>query len=321
MERRDLLVVDGRLGFDDGSDGVDGREVETLDLTGHLVFPGLVNAHDHLLLNALSPPEPIPVQESLYAWSDAFQPYFADPRFVAAKALPAELRAWHGGFKNLLAGTTVVAHHDPWCDAFDDPDFPVRVPRDHGWCHSLRYAGSYGPDVGTSFRATPPDRPWFIHLAEGTDDVAAGELSALAALSCLDARTVIVHGVGLTERDVDLVVARGAAVVWCPSSNLTTLGRTLAPAVVRRLFDAGRLALGTDSRFTGSRDLIEELKVARASSDLLPRELLALVTTHGADVLRLPDGGTGFFAIADGGGDPYEALLSASRESIVVARA
>lgn len=281
-----------------------------------------MNAHDHLTLNALPRPVEIPPQPNSYAWSEAFRPSFAHPGFVAARAVPEETRAWHGGLKNLLAGTTVVAHHDPWCAAFDDPAFPVRVPYDHGWCHSLRYAGDggYGPGVVESFRATPPDRPWFIHLAEGTDDVAAGELSTLDAMGCLDERTVIVHGVGLTERDVDLVLARGAAVVWCPSSNLAMLGRTLAPAVVRRLFDAGRLALGTDSRFTGSRDLLEELKVARASCDLLPRELLALVTTRGADVLRLPDDGTGFFAIADGGDDPHGALLAASRESIVVVR-
>lgn len=282
-----------------------------------------MNAHDHLTLNALPCPVEIPVQPNSYAWSEAFRPSFAHPAFVAARAIPEETRAWHGGLKNLLAGTTVVAHHDPWCAAFDDPDFPVRVPRDHGWCHSLRYAGEggYGPGVVESFRATPPHRPWFLHLAEGSDDVAAGELSALDALGCLDARTVIVHGVGLSERDVDLLLARGAGVVWCPTSNLRMLGRTLAPHVVRRLFDAGRLALGTDSRFTGSRDLLEELKVARASSDLSPRELLALVTVNGAGLLRMPDGPVGFFAVADGGGDPYEALLAASRESITVVRA
>ena len=98
------------------------------------------------------------------------------------------------------------------------------------------------------------------------------------------------------------------------------LGQTLAPPVVRRLFDAGRLALGTDSRFTGSRDLLEELKVARATSDLQPRELLALVTSYALDILRLEDG-SGVFALPDPGGDPYAALLAASRESIALVRA
>ena len=47
------------------------------DLRDHLVFPGLVNAHDHLHLNAIPPlaqENPFP---NSYAWMMAFQPYFA----------------------------------------------------------------------------------------------------------------------------------------------------------------------------------------------------------------------------------------------------
>src|SRR5262249_41594835 len=134
----------------------------------------------------------------------------------------------------------------------------------------------YGPPVVMSFAATPEQRPWIVHLAEGTDAVAAAELSRLDALGCLAANTVLVHGAGLSVADVERVVAGGAAVVWCPSSNLGMLGRTLNP---RRLFDAGRLALGSDSRLTGARDMLDELRVAAAHSDLAPRELLRLATS------------------------------------------
>jgi cytosine/adenosine deaminase-related metal-dependent hydrolase len=179
---------------------------------------------------------------------------------------------------------------------------------------------TYGPPVLQSFRATPSEEPWIIHLAEGTDDVAAAELSRLDALGCLAANTVIVHGVGLTEADTDLVVRRGAGVIWCPGSNLALLGRTLDP---RRLFIAGRLALGSDSRLSGTRDLLGELRLAAEHSDLTPRELLRLVTEDAARMLRIPLAGglaAGQYAdlliLHDQGGDPYQQLLAASRADL-----
>lgn len=258
-----------------------------IDLHDHLVFPGLVNAHDHLQANAIpSLPQSAPFANS-YAWIDAFQAHFDTPAVKAALAVPKRLRLRHGGLKNLLAGTTCVAHHDPWHPALDEADFPVALLRDFGW--SYTFAGpDYGPPVRPSFDATLPDRPWLIHLAEGTDEVARGELAQLAAMGCLAANTVLIHGVGLTDADIDRVIAQGAAVVWCPGSNHALLGRTLDP---RRLFAAGRLALGSDSRLSGERDLLEELRVVATRDELPTPDLLALATTHAARILRLPGHG------------------------------
>jgi cytosine/adenosine deaminase-related metal-dependent hydrolase len=82
------------------------------------------------------------------------------------------------------------------------------------------------------------------------------------------------------------VVEARAGVVWCPASNLTILGQTVAPRRLRALFGAGRLTLGTDSRLSGAPDLLEELRVAAAHSDFSARELLQLVTLHAGRLLR-----------------------------------
>ena len=290
----------------------------SLDLRDHLVFPGLLNAHEHLHVNAVPPlPRQQPFPNS-YAWIEAFQEHFRAPAVAAALQLPKALRLRHGALKNLLAGVTCVAHHAPWHAEMDAPDFPVTLLRGHGWAYALGWA--YGPPVQASFDATPPDAPWLIHLAEGTDAVAQAELAQLERLGCLDARTVLAHGVGLSEQDVAKVIACGAAVVWCPASNLTLLGRTLDP---RQLHAAGRLALGSDSRLSGARDLLEELCVAAVVGGLRSTELLAMATHQGADILRMPTRGrlapggpADLIIVADGGGAPADSLVGLSRADL-----
>jgi cytosine/adenosine deaminase-related metal-dependent hydrolase len=295
-----------------------------LDLHDHLVFAGLINAHDHLQLNnvpSLRHAEPF---ANSYDWIDAFEAHRSDPAVTAAVDVPAAARCWQGALKNLVCGATTVAHHDPWNVVFDDPGFPVEVLRDYGWSHSLwlgepRAGGAprYGPAVRTSFDDTPRDQPWIIHLAEGTDAVAAAELRQLDALGCLAANTVLVHGVGMSGADIDLVLERGTAVVWCPSSNIEMFGRTLDAHTVRRLFDAGRIAIGTDSRLTGSRDLLDELRVAAAHSDLTPAELLSLATSRGAEILRRAGhGGDCVIVRAGAGADAAGTLLETARSGV-----
>lgn len=254
-----------------------------VDARGHRIFPGLINGHEHLQVNT------VPVLRSgapfanSYAWIAAFQQHFQDAEVVAALQVPKDMRLRHGALKNLLAGTTFVVHHDPWHPVLDADDFPVTLLRDHGWSYALD-GPDFGPPVRESYLATPAEQPWMIHLAEGTDAVAAAELARLDALGCLGGNTVLVHGVGLCDADIDRVIARKAAVVWCPGSNRALLGRTLDP---RRLHDAGCLALGSDSRLSGRRDLLDELSEAATHGELSRTQLLSLVTTEAARIFRL----------------------------------
>jgi cytosine/adenosine deaminase-related metal-dependent hydrolase len=263
------------------------RRAFTVDLGGHMVFPGLVNAHDHLHVNAVPPLIAGAPFANSYAWIEAFEEHFRTPEVIASLQRPKRLRMRHGALKNLLAGTTCVVHHDPWHRALDEADFPVALLRDFGWSYALGGPG-YGPPVQASFQATPPGRPWIIHLAEGTDATAAAELSALDAMGCLAANSVLVHGVGMGDADIDRVIACGATVVWCPGSNRALLGRSLDP---RRLHQSNRLVLGSDSRLSGERDLLEEMRGVLSRGELDADGLLRLATVDGSRLLKLPQHG------------------------------
>src|SRR5207249_4741084 len=108
-----------------------------------------------------------------------------------------------------------------------DRSLRVRVVKRYGWAHSFALEnrpvgarGEPGGTVGKRYAATPPDVPFIVHLGEGVDAAAAGELSRIDALGCLRENTVIVHGVALTSDDWARVAAARASLVWCPASNI-----------------------------------------------------------------------------------------------------
>jgi cytosine/adenosine deaminase-related metal-dependent hydrolase len=292
---------------------------QVIDLDGAFIYPGLINAHDHLELNNFPRLKWRERHANAREWVADFQPRFnTDPALAAAMAPPQEDRLLIGGLKNLLAGVTTVAHHNPLHAPLRRASYPVRVVREYGWSHSLHIDGDEA--VASAYRLTPRDWPWIVHAAEGTDAEAAGELGRLDGLGCLGPNTVLVHGVGLTAAGrARLLEARGG-LVWCPASNEFTLGAT---AVVGELARAGRVALGSDSRLSGSPDLLHELQCAAATGQTSPAELFRMVTADAAALLRLPHAGR----LAPGGpadlmvvrplaADPYETLILAARRDV-----
>ena len=258
-----------------------------VDLGGDRLLPGLINAHDHLQLNALPRLKYRDRYASATEWIADIGPRLkVDPMFVADAAVPRDQRLLIGGVKNLLSGVTTVAHHDPGHESLLDERFPVRVLSRQGWSHSLAVDGEQA--VQRSFRRTPSHWPWIIHAAEGVDEAARTEFDHLDALGCLHANTVLVHGVALGQAQQRRMIAIGAALAWCPTSNLHLFDRT---PDIRMLFDARRVALGSDSRISAERDLLAELRVAGEVSALDDAALESLVTDRAAQVLRMPDRG------------------------------
>ncbi len=269
----------------DGLDVAPDKGDAVVDLDDSFVFPGLINAHDHLELNSQPRLKWRERYDNASEWFADFQPRFdTDPALAVTRADTLDDRVWIGGLKNLLSGVTTVCHHNPMHRILKRR-FPVRVVNEFGFSHSLQIDGEA---VAASHRKTPPGWPWMIHAAEGCDQAAAGELDTLDRLRCLTSNTVLIHGVAFCRTAADRVIDAGAGLVWCPSSNAFLFNRT---ADVRAFDDADRLALGSDSRLSGEGDLLDELKAAQATRQLSAEGLARTVTTGAARLLRLKAAG------------------------------
>lgn len=264
-----------------------------LDLTGLTLFPGHINAHDHLDF-ALFPRLGTGLYANATAWArDIYHPERSP--IAEQQRVPKAMRLLWGGLRNLLAGVTTVCHHNPYEPCFDD-DFPVRVVKNYGWAHSL----AFEEDVRGRFDATPPDATFLIHAAEGTDAASAQEIFELDRLGVLTDRTVLIHAVGVDERGWQLIRDRKASIITCPRSNAFTLGRTAAvPADVP-------VALGTDSPLTSEGDFLDEL------------QQYGPLRHDAAQVLRLT--ATSDYIATSGFGQPPELVVIRNRIHLITQR-
>jgi cytosine/adenosine deaminase-related metal-dependent hydrolase len=283
--RRSLRIVAGRI---ESVDAQPAPGETVVDLHGDRLLPGLINAHDHLQLNNYPRLRFRERYANASEWiHDIDSRRHSDPALLAGAAVPRAARLLQGGLKNLLSGVTTVAHHDPGYEPLHAADFPVNVVREYGWSHSLHIDGAAA--VAAACAATNANFPWIIHAGEGIDAAATQEFETLGALGCLRANTVIVHGIGFSRGQLERLARAGGALVWCPGSNDYLFGRG---APVEALAAQGCLALGSDSRLSGERDLLAELRVARELGPFDEKHLRALVTHDAARVLRLADRGS-----------------------------
>jgi cytosine/adenosine deaminase-related metal-dependent hydrolase len=286
----------------------------TLNLEGRLILPGLINAHDHLEFG-LFPRLGKGIYPDARSWAlDIYRPDASPLR--ERLQISKTTRLFWGGLKNLFSGVTTVCHHNRYEPEVFEHDFPVRVVKHYGWSHSFDFSNS----VQADYDATPAEAPFLIHLAEGTTERCRGEIHQLDRLGLLNSRTVLIHGVALSTDDWGLVRERCAKLIWCPSSNLFTLGTTLPLSAVRCGI---RVALGNDSSLTAAGDLLQEIRCAHHLG-LSAQEIYPLVTHSAAKVLKLGDGEgeirengvADLLVVRDTGGSPAQSLVSLSLDRI-----
>lgn len=170
------------------------------------------------------------------------------------------------------------------------------------------------------------DGPWRTRLQElgvwrdGWTPPGTGPADYLCDLGMLQAGSLAVHGVQLTDGELARLAAADVTLVTCPRSN-TWVG-VGAPPIARFAAAGVRLAVGTDSLASApDLNLFGELAAMRAlAPDLPARRLLHAATVAGAEALGLADvlgsleAGRRAHLVAvtipDGVADPEEALVT-----------
>ena len=120
-------------------------------------------------------------------------------------------------------------------------------------------------EVASLIRRHPETR-LMIHIAEEPKERSiikkrwgVSPLSVLQKTKLLGPKTVLIHGIYFTNKELSLIKKSGAAIVHCPSSNIATTGRT---ANLHRIVEMDiPFAIATDGLITaGSINVLEEAR-------------------------------------------------------------
>jgi hypothetical protein len=294
-----------------------------------LIFPGLIDAHNHPQYNVF---EHIPFGQLFthreewraHALNDQFEDQLQGIRDYPTTSAQvaniwklAEVRAMAAG-TTMIQGSNLYGHD---ADAFARPGMGINnVGRFPSHALSVTFPLAF-PDW--PFELASYWNRFNVHLSEGTNQDALDEFYVMVGAGMLDWRTSIIHGIPYGPTEWALMASAGAHLIWSPKSNWVLYGAT---ANVPQALDAGvNVALSVDWTASGSRDLLAELQFAQQInldqfSGALSAEFLARAVTRNAALAlgledrigRIAPGYQADLAVLPGNpAAPYDALLSA----------
>jgi len=272
-------------------------QAERVTLPGHLVTPGLVNAHTHASMTLLrGVGDDLPLQRWLEERIWPLEGRLMSPGFVFDGAVLACEEMLRGGitcFNDMYFFPEAVADAARALGmrvslgiiVVDFPSAYASGPSDY-LRKGLELRDRLGDEALTSFCLAPHapysvsddalrqvgilaselGLPIHIHLHETageiTDSVArygVRPIERLDALGLVGPDTIAVHAVHLSTGDLDRMARRGVSVAHCPHSNLK-LGSGVAPAA--EWLERGiNVAFGTDGSASNNRlDLLAEAR-------------------------------------------------------------
>jgi 5-methylthioadenosine/S-adenosylhomocysteine deaminase len=300
LERAQLVVTRGRIAalVPAGSDlPAEYAETPRIETRG-TIYPGLLDLHNHFVYNVLplwvaprqysnrsqwprAPGYASEVQLPVRALAERPSTAKAIVRYVEAKALIGGTTTGQGMRTRVNGGPRLFNGAMRNVEETKDPRLPeagTRVP--------TLYAN---PEGVRSFRAALDARnAYFYHLAEGSDLGARRTFTDLEDNDLLARSLVGIHCLGLNSSDLAQLAKAGAKGVWSPFSNLLLYGQTLDLHALRA--SGLRFSIGCDWTPTGSKNLLQELKVARwvasaQAADLTAEDLVRAVTCNPAAVV------------------------------------
>lgn len=284
---------------------------------GHVLIPGLVNAHTHAamtlfrgyaddlplerwLRDAVWPAERRyvgaemvrdgtrhAIAEMLKAGITCFSDQYFYPEIVAEAAVDLHMRA--------VIGTPIIEFPTSWArdtaeyfskgaDLVHDPyaDHPLVST-----CFAPHATYSLSDDAFRQLRvlADQLDVPIQIHLHETDAEIAASvrdtgmrPLARLHQLGLVNSSLLAVHAVHLTDEERELLASAGVAVAHCPRSNLKLASGIADVGAMRR--SGITVGLGTDGAASNNvLDLLGEMRTAALLAKAVSGDPAALPAT------------------------------------------
>ncbi|HEY4323703.1 MAG TPA: amidohydrolase family protein [Mucilaginibacter sp.] len=240
-----------------------------------IVFPGLINSHDHLDFN-LFPQLGTETYSNYTEWGNHIHKRYKEEIDQVLK-IPITLRSRWGLFKNLLCGvTTVINHGEPSCMKND----LITVFEKSHCLHSVQFEKNWKIKLNNPLKRGLPAA---IHVGEGNDNLAYKEIDELIQWNWLKKKLIGIHAVAMSEKQAK----NFKAIVWCPQSNYFLLNKT---APINLLKKHTNILFGTDSTLTSSWDIWEHLRLARKDHLLTDIALYNTLNLNAADCWKLNSG-------------------------------
>ncbi|MDS0139978.1 MULTISPECIES: amidohydrolase family protein [unclassified Amycolatopsis] len=328
-ERADVLIEDDTIAA--VGSGLDAAGAEVVDVTGRIILPGLVNAHLHTWQTAL---RGVGADWTLADYLGRLH------GAVARHYRPEDLRigSLAGALGQLDRGTTTVGD---WCHNTPTPDHTdaaldgLRASGVRGvFLHGTPYSAADAPHPVTEVDRLTGGPLLTIGMAVrgpqlSTPDAAVADFRAAAerglvvsmhqsggapgpawaavrAAGLLGPRTNVVHGAGLTEEWLEILVDAGASITCTPENEL---GQGHGSPVTGHLLRLGAApSLGTDTDAVTPTDVLSAARIALAAqrghdherhrqdtgsfaltATITAKQALAWATVEGARALGLAD--------------------------------
>ena len=290
----------------------------TIERPEHVLIPGLINAHTHAamtLLRGLSDDLPLEswlrggiwpaerrwvsaemvrdgtelaIAEMLRGGVTCFSDQYFFPEIVAETAVDLHMRA--------MVGTPVIDVPTAWAadaaeylskgsDLVHDPyaDHPLIST-----CFAPHSTDALSDESFVELRilADQLDIPVQLHLHETATEIARAiertgkrPLERLADLGLVNSSLLAVHGVHMTDIEIEQMANAGVNLAHCPKSNMK-LGSGFAPVTAYRAAGVN-VGIGTDGAASNNvLDMLDELRIAA---------LIAKATTGNAATLSATD--------------------------------
>jgi 5-methylthioadenosine/S-adenosylhomocysteine deaminase len=278
--------------IDDGTIAISGGNIDAIGArvpgavhvaTGGVIFPGLIDLHNHITWNVLPRWTPPALTRDRYEWQELpeYAKALSDPHTAMVNAgLNCDLNRY-GELKEIVNGATAtVGSIREECirglarnleflselrpgsglgqEAFRNEVFPFEVRSSCGE-QALRDVGHALEDCALQAGEAKPIVPTasVSHVGEGIDASARREFSMFVAHGYLKAGNNIIHGVGLRAPQFAQMAEKGVGLIWSPRSNVELYGRTVDVDAARA---AGvTIAIAPDWSPSGSSGMLAEI--------------------------------------------------------------